>query len=272
MIAQRLLMRRAASMQPLQFGNNAVVFAPHPDDETLACGGTIARLRQAGADVTVVVMTDGAASHSHLLPAADLRTLRRAEVGNAIDALHVDRAHLLCLNLPDGNLAAHSAQAHERVVALLRARQPSVIFLPLPWDGPTDHAATAHIVSKAARAALSERGSALLCCEYPVWAWCSPPWIAPHRLRSRWALQQALKGAVRTQLGLRLLHALNRRVDVGDVLVQKRRALDQHRSQMTRLNGDLRWSTLVDVAGGSFLDRLLQPHEFFRVTQIVPEG
>src|SRR5882724_2841134 len=36
-----------------------LVLAPHMDDETLGCGGTIARHAQAGADVAVVFLTDG---------------------------------------------------------------------------------------------------------------------------------------------------------------------------------------------------------------------
>ena len=36
-----------------------VVLAPHMDDETLGCGGTIARHVRAGAQVTVIFLTDG---------------------------------------------------------------------------------------------------------------------------------------------------------------------------------------------------------------------
>ena len=38
---------------------NVLVFAPHQDDDTLGCGGTIRRLVELGAKVTVVYMTDG---------------------------------------------------------------------------------------------------------------------------------------------------------------------------------------------------------------------
>ena len=41
----------------------AMVFAPHPDDETLGCGGTVVKLRRAGVDVHIVFMTDGRHSH-----------------------------------------------------------------------------------------------------------------------------------------------------------------------------------------------------------------
>src|SRR5262249_22255086 len=36
-----------------------VVLAPHMDDEIIGCGGTVARHVDAGADVTVIYLTDG---------------------------------------------------------------------------------------------------------------------------------------------------------------------------------------------------------------------
>jgi len=40
-------------------GGKVAVLAPHMDDETLGCGGTIARHVRAGASVTTIFLTDG---------------------------------------------------------------------------------------------------------------------------------------------------------------------------------------------------------------------
>src|SRR5690554_4503385 len=40
-----------------------LVASPHPDDETLGCGGLIARCAQLNIPVTVLAMTNGEASH-----------------------------------------------------------------------------------------------------------------------------------------------------------------------------------------------------------------
>ena len=68
--------------QPLQLpAGPLLVIAPHPDDETLGCGGLIIRERLAGRLVRIVFLTDGSQSHRDhpsLTPTA-LAKLRKAE-------------------------------------------------------------------------------------------------------------------------------------------------------------------------------------------------
>ena len=40
-------------------GKRVLVFAPHPDDETIGCGGSLALHAKAGDPVKVVILTDG---------------------------------------------------------------------------------------------------------------------------------------------------------------------------------------------------------------------
>ncbi|HLL52387.1 MAG TPA: PIG-L family deacetylase, partial [Myxococcaceae bacterium] len=82
----------------------AMVFAPHPDDETLGCGGTILRKRRAGAEVRIAFLTDGAASHAHLVPREALRALREREALEAAGALGVEASRVCWLGFPDGEL------------------------------------------------------------------------------------------------------------------------------------------------------------------------
>lgn len=57
-----------------------LVIAPHPDDESIGAGGTIARLAQAGAEVHVIVVTDGEATIGSPHRPAETARRRRAEV------------------------------------------------------------------------------------------------------------------------------------------------------------------------------------------------
>ncbi len=47
------------TLPPVKPGENVLIFAPHPDDESLGCGGLIQQAVAAGADVHVVLITNG---------------------------------------------------------------------------------------------------------------------------------------------------------------------------------------------------------------------
>ena len=50
-----------------ELSRSTLVVAPHPDDDVLGCGGTIARKRSLGVDVAVVVLTDGAFANRDII-------------------------------------------------------------------------------------------------------------------------------------------------------------------------------------------------------------
>jgi len=90
-----------------------VVIAPHPDDESLACGGLISAACAAGRRVKVVVVSDGTGSHprSRVYPRMRLRTLREEEARRAVCALGLAPRHLTFLRLPDRFVPHQGARA-----------------------------------------------------------------------------------------------------------------------------------------------------------------
>jgi LmbE family N-acetylglucosaminyl deacetylase len=234
---------------------SAVVFAPHPDDETLGCGGTIIHKKRAGADVAIVFMTDGSQSHAGLMAPDELCALRAREAVAAGEVLGVGRADLLFLDLPDGRLSQNEACGAEKVADLLRRRRPEQVFIPYHDDGPSDHLAANRIVQRALQAC----GHTATVLEYPVWFWYHWPW---KRLEGR---GRAGVGEVRDGLAAtwRLCRDFRCRVSVRDILDLKRKALEQHRSQVERLVPNPSWETLGDVAGGDFLRCFFQEWEIF---------
>ena len=72
----------------LNWGKTLVV-APHPDDESLGCGGAIALLRKFGREVSVLTMSDGTLSHPNSVkfPPEKLRELRENEMLAALEIL-----------------------------------------------------------------------------------------------------------------------------------------------------------------------------------------
>jgi len=107
--------RDAPALPRIGSATSLLIVSPHPDDETLCCGGVIQRVVRAGGRVTVVWLTSGDAartdlilmSHS-LLPgpavARVLGTQRMGEARIATARLGVSAAGQLFLGYPDGGL------------------------------------------------------------------------------------------------------------------------------------------------------------------------
>ena len=134
-----------------------IVFAPHPDDETFGCGGTIAKSISEGHEVYVVIMTDGRYAFLNVLgiendPAPEeLKEIRMQEVKKATRILGVPEGNLIFLNFIDGTLEDNKEAAEEKVINILREKRPDEVYLPYKRDGHPDHRATHKIVKNAIR-------------------------------------------------------------------------------------------------------------------------
>lgn len=142
-------------------GGRVVLVAPHPDDEVLALGGTLAQLAAAGREVVLYAVTDGDASHpgSATWTPALLRALRPVETAQALRRLGVS-ARVERLRFPDGAIVRHE----EALARALDLHDADTVFVPWRHDGHADHEACA----RAALAAARRQGAR--CIEFPVWA------------------------------------------------------------------------------------------------------
>ncbi|MBD1843386.1 PIG-L family deacetylase [Cyanobacteria bacterium FACHB-63] len=148
-----------------------LVVAPHPDDETLGCGGAIAALRLLDYPVQVLVISDGTLSHprSQKYPAAALRSLREQETIAALNCLGVSAEAVTFLRLPDGSISDHltSDLTGTACCAYLQAVLPKTVFLPWRCDPHPDHRAAWQLIHQAiSTLVLSPR-----IIEYPIWDW-----------------------------------------------------------------------------------------------------
>lgn len=148
-----------------------VVVAPHPDDETLGLGATIAQLVAAGVDVQVVSVSDGGAA----LPGKSLSEQRRLEDTRKRELRRATRilgvAPPVSLGLPDSRLGDYENTLTDTLASIIEDAAPGVLCAAT-WrgDGHPDHEA----VGRAAAHACARTGAALL--EYPVWMW---HWASP---------------------------------------------------------------------------------------------
>jgi LmbE family N-acetylglucosaminyl deacetylase/glycosyltransferase involved in cell wall biosynthesis len=124
-------------------GGKALVLAPHHDDETLGCGGTLARLCQAGWHVRVVVVTDGALGDpNNYLNGRDVVQHRRRETQAAARSLGID--DVIFWDEPDGHFAPSEAVS-ERLSEMLDEFTPDWLFVPPVLDFHRDHIGTSLI-------------------------------------------------------------------------------------------------------------------------------
>ena len=240
-----------------RLSDNAIVFAPHPDDETLGCGGTIIKKKRAGAEIKIVFMTDGTRSHRHLISAKELKAKRRSEGLGATQKLGLGSNDAIFFEFEDGTLLTRHKRATERATEVMQSFRPKEIYIPYLGDSVPDHVATNRIVLTASKGI----DEALMVNEYPIWFWQHWPWTGMS-ITGRREIPRASWRSLTSSL--RLVTDFRHQVYIGDVLDQKRSALEAHASQTTRLIPDPRWLTLGDVSNGEFLACFFQDFEVFR--------
>ncbi len=111
-----------------------LVIAPHPDDEVLGCGGTIARHVQNGDEVHVVVVTRGI---PELFPAEVIEGTR-GELRRAHDMLGVSTTQFLDYPCPKTDTVP-GCELADTIGRVIRSLAASVVYLPHRGDLHVDH-------------------------------------------------------------------------------------------------------------------------------------
>jgi LmbE family N-acetylglucosaminyl deacetylase len=146
-----------------------LVVAPHPDDETLGCGGAIALFHKLGYHVEVLVMSDGTLSHSNSqkYSANSLMKLREAETLAAVSSLGLKPDAVTFFRLPDGSVSENEQNAVARCKSYLAKIIPKTILLPWRYDPHPDHRGSWKLI----QTALQELSLSPRQLEYPIWDW-----------------------------------------------------------------------------------------------------
>jgi LmbE family N-acetylglucosaminyl deacetylase len=214
-----------------------IVVAPHPDDESLGCGGLIADACRQDLRGKIVIVSDGAGSHpnSKAYPPDRLRSLREEEARHAVAELGLKPEDMLFLRLPD-RFVPHEGEEAERAIAAIadcvREIGAGSLFVSWRHDPHCDHEASYRIAREVQR-----RVSNVRLFEYIVWGHTLPPSteVGP------------IHGGFRIRLD-------------DETLEEKRRAIAAHRSQTSHLIDDDPGGFLFTQIDLAHFDR---PYEFF---------
>lgn len=220
-----------------------IVFAPHPDDETFGCGGTIAKKLSEGYEVSIVFMTDGRNAYLEMFGLTseptpyELKEIRKEEAKRVANILGVPKENLFFLDIEDGMLGKNKRKAQEKVIEILLSKRPAMeVYFTYEKDFHTDHRATNDIVKNSIEKLHFNPTEY----QYTIARTCE-------RIHS---LEDALFNLLRHNI----IH-----VDISKFLPLKRRAMKEYRSQISILSNRQKRPCIES----SFLERFLKNEETF---------
>ncbi|MBS4097295.1 MAG: glycosyltransferase [Sulfuricella sp.] len=164
-----------------------LVFAPHPDDEIIGCGGYLAANSAAKATIRVVVVSDGAQG----LPFGGDAALRQTESRAGLAEL--DIGDVIFWNFPDRGVPL-SGTIIEKYQAEVAAFRPDEILLPAPGEAHPDH----RRVTRGALHALEGRWQGAL--RFYETTQPAPLVNTTSDISAHWEAKQRALGAHRSQL------------------------------------------------------------------------
>jgi LmbE family N-acetylglucosaminyl deacetylase len=127
---------------------SVLVIAPHPDDESIGCGGAICLHARRGERVVVAFLTSGELGLKHLAPDR-AREIREAEAARATQILGVAATYFL--RLPDWEVGDHLDRAGDDVAQIVREERSVTIYLPHAAEWHPDHQAALPVARRALR-------------------------------------------------------------------------------------------------------------------------
>lgn len=147
-------------MHAIEAFGPTLVIAPHPDDEVLGCGGTIASLAERGIDVHVAIVTEG---KPPAFAKENVEQVRR-EMRAAHEILGVTETHEM--GLPAAALDTEPAARINRLMGeLLEQVRPRTVLLPFVGDIHLDHQIAFTAAMVASRPRCGSAPQRILCYE-----------------------------------------------------------------------------------------------------------
>lgn len=117
--------------------HDALVVAPHPDDESLGCGGSLIRHIKAGRRVKIIFLTDGDKGDFEGKFGKKYVEIRKKSAQKAMDILGVTDYEFWGYGDREFHVAVQDARV--RLSRAIEAFRPSLIYAPSPFEAHPDH-------------------------------------------------------------------------------------------------------------------------------------
>jgi LmbE family N-acetylglucosaminyl deacetylase len=122
-----------------------LVISPHPDDESIGCGGTLCQHIAAGDRVAVIFLTSGEAG-GHGRSIGETIKIREAEARRAAKMLELGSVEFW--RQPDGAMRVTDPLVKRMSTAITRIK-PDIIYLPHDREMHQDHQAAVRLLRRA---------------------------------------------------------------------------------------------------------------------------
>lgn len=231
-----------------------IVFAPHPDDEVLSCGGTIAKKIHEGYEVFIMFMTDGRYALTEVGETSSvdpliMRDLRKQDAFDAAKILGLKEENLIFLDVEDKRLKQHSNIVLKKIIKLLNDVTPAEIYFPQKMEHNIDHQMTHIFINEALKYCKINS----INYQYAI------AWKPPFNIFANVLNANLFYSLMRNFLGSSLVCA-----DVSRFLSIKRKAIFAYKSQLYLLSSNQKKVALNSF----FLSKFLKPKEFFFVSAL----
>ncbi len=122
-------------------GRRVLVLAPHPDDESIGCGGALLLLIKSGGAAKVVFLTKGEKADPYCTDRERYEAMREKEGLRALRILGINEHEFL--RFPDRELFGNRETALQRLSMIVEEFRPDTLYCPSGIELNPDHRAAA---------------------------------------------------------------------------------------------------------------------------------
>lgn len=115
--------------------NKVLIIAVHPDDETLGCGGTLLKYKEAGDEIFWLIVTKASLEDGFSQQLIDLREKEIEQVCNMYGFNEVFSLGFSAMRVDEESMSTLIAA----ISKVINKVKPNIVFLPFQYDIHSDH-------------------------------------------------------------------------------------------------------------------------------------